>query len=475
MNSSQTRQTFKGISCCGCVIGALCCASMILGQSERVGPSPQEESHGTINILLGNENGLVAVTDSMLSTPDNRHYPGHQKLFKIDDRTLATMAGSYSRPGLGGRDHLLDLWVPNIMTRFALQQGALNQSKQPLPYATKFERFEKLFSEALTANLQAAIVSDPKLNIAQVEPIELTLAGFDLDGSLKVGEVTLTPKLTANGIQFSIGELPRTALPIPTCELRGFPDQNGYYGPFGLPRAKIISKGLFCEVAGLISTQPDGSIAQNEGVPLVERILNAHSISPEPSALRDYFSSEASGEPLSIEQLTSLARALEDLVAAQEAFTKKQRIGGEKYLAILHRGAMEDAPIRNEIRQNAGTALIGPKVFNTGADCTGMRPGTKGFSLDGPADNVQVGVTMTNCDGNIVDGAIYHDSNFTNGNLLYSGKGPIHFSQTNKVQGTTLKIDKSVDLGRSDVENLICGFPWKAVYHGSDQVQVECK
>lgn len=104
-----------------------------------------------------------------------------------------------------------------------------------------------------------------------------------------------------------------------------------------------------------------------------------------------------------------------------------------------------------------------------------MRPGTKGFSLDGPADNVQVGVTMTNCDGDIVDGAIYHDSNFTNGNLLYSGKGPIHFSQTNKVQGTTLKIDQSVDLGRSDVKNLICGFPWKAVYHGSDQVQVECK
>jgi hypothetical protein len=177
----------------------------------------------------------------------------------------------------------------------------------------------------------------------------------------------------------------------------------------------VIRKGLFCEIAGLIATQPDGSIAPNEGVPEIERILNARSVFPESPALHAYFTSEASGEPLSMDQLTQLARALEDLVATQEAYTKKLRIGGDKYLAILHSGHVEGAPDKNEIRQSTGIALNGSQIYNSGADCTGMRPGTKGFALDPPAEGVQVGITMTNCDGDIVDGAIYHDSRFTNG------------------------------------------------------------
>jgi hypothetical protein len=87
----------------------------------RAAPDPLEESHGTINILLANQNGLVAVTDSMLSTPDDHHYPGHQKLFRIDDKTIATMAGSYSKPGMGGRSPNFDLWVPNIMNGFSVR------------------------------------------------------------------------------------------------------------------------------------------------------------------------------------------------------------------------------------------------------------------------------------------------------------------------------------------------------------------
>jgi hypothetical protein len=150
-----------------CVAALLCLASFCLGQSPQINPAPDEESHGTINILLANENGLVAVTDSMLSTPDDRHYPGHQKLFLIDDKTIATMAGSYSRPGLGGKNQHFDLWIPNIMSRFASEQQKLNQSNQGLPYAMKFQRFEELFARQLTANLQAAILADPTLNVAQ--------------------------------------------------------------------------------------------------------------------------------------------------------------------------------------------------------------------------------------------------------------------------------------------------------------------
>jgi hypothetical protein len=117
----------------------------------------------------------VAVTDSMLSTPDDRHYPGHQKLFQIDDHTIAIMTGSYSRPGLGGQNQHFDLWVPNTMNKFAARLQVLARSNVSLAFPMKFQRFFELFEGQLTANLQAAILADPALNVAQLERIELTL------------------------------------------------------------------------------------------------------------------------------------------------------------------------------------------------------------------------------------------------------------------------------------------------------------
>lgn len=172
-------------------------------------PAQVQESHGTINIVLANKNGLVSLTDSMLSYSDGRHQPGHQKLFQIDRKTVCLMAGTYGQPGLNDENTSFALWVPNIMNRFAAQQQALEKAGRRLSFAMMFVRMKETFEHQLTANLQAYISADHPVDVAKLEPIELTLAGYDLDGVLKVGEVTLTPEQEPGGIGFKAGGIQR--------------------------------------------------------------------------------------------------------------------------------------------------------------------------------------------------------------------------------------------------------------------------
>ena len=52
---------------------------------------------GTVNIVLANANGIVALTDSnqtyMVGSEPFTHSKPGQKLFRIDDRTVCTIAG----------------------------------------------------------------------------------------------------------------------------------------------------------------------------------------------------------------------------------------------------------------------------------------------------------------------------------------------------------------------------------------------
>jgi len=80
--------------------------------------------HGTVNIILANRNGIVAVTDSRLSStaskPNQPHYVG-QKLFKLDEHTICTIAGSYSFQGvtLSGNESVGAVIASQIISRFS--------------------------------------------------------------------------------------------------------------------------------------------------------------------------------------------------------------------------------------------------------------------------------------------------------------------------------------------------------------------
>jgi hypothetical protein len=52
----------------------------------------------TINVALGNENGMVVLTDSMLTAGARQRPDPGQKLFKSDDRTACSLAVLFLPP-----------------------------------------------------------------------------------------------------------------------------------------------------------------------------------------------------------------------------------------------------------------------------------------------------------------------------------------------------------------------------------------
>src|SRR5271168_5299533 len=80
------------------LVSCLFFASLAIGRSPNSHPTLRPSFHGTINILLANKNGLVAVTDSRLSSK-GRAAGSAQKLFQLDDKTICTIAGAYLVPG----------------------------------------------------------------------------------------------------------------------------------------------------------------------------------------------------------------------------------------------------------------------------------------------------------------------------------------------------------------------------------------
>src|SRR5438046_649804 len=53
-------------------------------------------NHGTVNIVLGNANGIVILTDSMITAGDRQLPDPAQKLFRLDDHRVCAIAGFVS-------------------------------------------------------------------------------------------------------------------------------------------------------------------------------------------------------------------------------------------------------------------------------------------------------------------------------------------------------------------------------------------
>ena len=128
--------------------------------------------HGTINVILGNENGIVVLTDSMITlTNGQQSKVPAQKLFKLDDRTVCTFAGFAFAQGSGD---FLYTRTSEIIQEFSRQ---LFQSSQPVSLAEKIQALSYLFTNQLTALANARdgarSVTDPR-----IYTIYLTVVGY---------------------------------------------------------------------------------------------------------------------------------------------------------------------------------------------------------------------------------------------------------------------------------------------------------
>ena len=147
------------------------------------GQSRPPASHGTVNIVLANPEGLVAVTDSRLTYSDGNHVDNGRKLFKIDDKTICTMAGRYAAPVK--EEEGLSLYVPRVIDSLS---KVLRTSPMP-SLSAKLDLLSKLLRIALQTNAITlhALGNEPDLS----QPVEITMAGYDTDNKMRVASILL--------------------------------------------------------------------------------------------------------------------------------------------------------------------------------------------------------------------------------------------------------------------------------------------
>jgi hypothetical protein len=110
--------------------------------------------HGTVNIILANKNGLIAVTDSRLSSPQGLAMGSAQKLFKLDSKTICTIAGQYS---LGGPSQ-----EPNEVLGMALVSRIIAQLVNDREWSTLTTVTAK--SQAIASGLSSSFQSPIVMN-----------------------------------------------------------------------------------------------------------------------------------------------------------------------------------------------------------------------------------------------------------------------------------------------------------------------
>jgi hypothetical protein len=438
------------------LIGVLACSLDAQGPKTEV-----RESHGTVNIIFANDNGLVAVTDKMLTWGkyEENHAPTGTKLFKIDDSTICAMAGAYSSPGIFKE---LALLIPNVMSEYAHSQQVRGKI-MPISFDFKFELLTRVFEHSLTGNLQSRIAFDPALPLEKESDLELTLAGYDLDGTLKIAQVKLSPVKTPSGISYAASPIPLHAY-VPSCEVTaGFEERTLIHDD--LPRPREPRRTLFCSVVGL----PD--IAEL-------RLAHPEQFKQLP-ALQVYATAQTSHQSLSLIQLRDLALELENETAEDERRSGKRRVGGTPQVAVLSGGRVAEAPDPIPADPKIGTGLDAAQIGASSLTCAGGPKGweeggwDQGLMGPGPRSLIQTSVTLDHC-GQRLDGILFHDSHFLSSNLFYLGFGPLLFPDSNEVTDSSLIFGPDVSLERADVKHLICGYRWKTVLQVAKKVDVTC-
>jgi hypothetical protein len=386
------------------------------------GPTPVLT--GTVNIVLANANGIVVITDSNQTwysstrEPFNDPRPG-QKLFRIDDRTVCTIAGFGSAS--------LDRF-PEITSSAA---GVVDNYVEQLRLKGGTHSFhEKLTSlRFMFDHLLYGIVNLQQLDLAHAGDygFELILAGYDTDGTAKIGRFKLSTHLW-----------------------------NGVFSPMVEElKEETVGRELMYETAGL-------------GSGAVEYVLShPRRIKGEPEVAR-YAASKASqhGNSLTVAEMEALAKSLARLSAEFNSetyptsyflFRAYWPIGGDNQVAILEKGSvrnLEQPRFQERKKQTSFSILEGFVLDSNGL--TGTLVGPEPGSILLSVRNKYLGGLI------LLDNVYYFEDEFRNAMFAYDG-GVLGFDPSNRVIDCTLSLGVHADRKSRYVRELIAGFPWKAV------------
>ena len=241
-------------------------------------------SRGTINIVLANQNGIVALTDSMVTSDGHQLPEPAQKLFQLDDRTFCTIAGFLAAPGPS------DIYIDSsaLVHEYARQLS----SKPPQTIREELTSLAFLFRLQLSAIATIRAGTGSPTDLQNYES-ELTVAGYDTDGVARIGQITLGTMATGNSLTSEILDGSITD----------------------------VGKLLVTKLAG----QPD----------VAQQLLDDPELAKDDAALAAYATSmrQDRGESLTIAQMRALASRLAEYTAQ-----KYRSVGGDNQVAVLQNG-----------------------------------------------------------------------------------------------------------------------------------------
>jgi len=398
------------------------------------------------------------------------HTPTGHKLYRLDDHTICAMAGLYSEPGPGGLESFSAL-IPAIIQDYLDSFKRFGPSTPGISFSFKAQALQQVVEFELTTHIHALLIDTPSADVSdQRFLLELTMAGYDLDGTLKVADITMRPAKTPRGVSFKPVERPIGQLVNPPCEFEGkyerLPELHEKEGTYGLT-IHTVGKSLFCDIAGM---------------PEVAEELLTHPLEhPGSPELNAYAEAKAHGNDLSLSELRSLAVYLVDETGSAERKNRMYRVGGAPQIAVLSNGSMLESPpdlpaetrLPSSLSANRisakftcppGKIYIANSVTPLGNIGALMRVGQPVVDAQGD---------LTNCTQPI-DGIVFHDSSFTDSVLTFDGAGLLLFGGNNVITRTSLKLGPKVVASEPAIHKLICGFSWKAVYQSKKELKVNC-
>jgi hypothetical protein len=380
------------------VLMALLSAGTALGAEA---PSESFVAHGTLNVVLANENGIVVLTDSMVTIGSQQlHEPG-QKLFKLDDRTVCAIAGFAFA---GGPPTAPALYTESgaIIRDFSKQLAA----SPPQTINAKLNALAFLFNFYLSAiaNIRdASHIPTPTASYT----FELIIAGYDTDDIPKIGTIVLRTR-----------------------------DERGLDSEVQNAKIENVGPNLMWKLGG----QPD--IAQH----LLERPESAK----DDPVLQAYSASVHSdgGRSLTIDQMKAVAARL-----AYYTSMTYPSVGGPNQSAVLRKGDLIE--VQQPTFRNAAQS---PLHFSLFID-SGFEGGGVMIARGASAVFIRCHFGRQQL---ALDGNYFLGSEFSSVVLTYDG-GITYFDNQNQTSNAVLMIGPHVKPDDPTLRHLIHDFQWSKV------------
>jgi 20S proteasome alpha/beta subunit len=365
---------------------------------------------GTINVVLGNGNGMVVETDSMqtlkTSSGSRQLKEPAQKLFVLDDRTVCTIAGFGSINMPSAPD--FNTSSPGIIALYKLETGDQLNSR---PFTQKLRDLSFPFEFYLStiSNLSAVLQGQPRPGAFN---FELLLAGYDSDGTPKIGFLNLKTTVKYDGEQKPILETHSDNILVDSVSSQLSYRITGWYDV-----AQTLLTGTANDSNDFFLKQYADSLRKDRGA------------------------------SLSLKDMMAIADGVIDKTAQ-----KHPEVGGEHQVAILANGhilsvthASYPAPTTPPARL---TLMMEPVAINDSIAFAGS-----GFlCIRGHFEKTRVQL----------DGNYYYSSDFIDATVVYNG-GPLNFPRSNHTLRSTLRLGPGANRKSREVQWLLKSFPWKQI------------